>query len=224
MVLNKTNLQKLVLASLSANNTYKLVIKKLIFCLILFSFSAYSKDHITQAIIKSDPELVKQEIKKRMVSNKPISKQEQLYYFDLCHEVIARRRNAVQFPAYVIQQPHYYYYGAQPVPYYYSAQPVYTKAYPGDKDPEISFNCGLRCVLGTLGTIGALLYWFDSIANFQDTYNETTDKLVFASGVISFIALFSAVIEIDAKRRQHQEELYENAIQIKHIIYEIPLG
>jgi hypothetical protein len=222
MLLNKTNLQKLVLASLSANNTYKLVIKKLIFCLILFPCSAYSKDHISQAIIKSDPELVKQEINKRISSNNPINSQEQLYYLDLCHEVITRRRNAVQFPAYVIQQPHYYYYSAQPVPYYYSAQPVYTKAYPGDNDPEISFNCGARGILGTLGTLAALLYWQNSLTNY--TYSKTTDDLIIASGIISFIALFSALIEIDAIRRQHQEELYENAIQIKHIIYEIPLG
>lgn len=195
--------------------------KKLLIIIILFPFCIYAKDPIMQAIIKSDPELVKHEINKRISSNKPINKQEQLFYLDLCHEVITRRRNAIQFPAYVIQQPYYYYYGAQPVPYYYSSQPVYTKAYQNDKDPEISFNCGARGILGMLGTLGALLYWQNSLTNYR--YSKTTDDLIVATGVISFISLFSALIEIDAKRRQYQEELYENAIQIKHIMYEMPV-
>lgn len=188
----------------------------LIFLIIPFALSA--QDRLTNAIKLSNPRLVLQEINTRLSEGKPFSHKEQLFYLDFCEEVITRRRNAIQFPIY------------QSTPIYcngvltYYNKPVYTKAYTSDGEPEISVNCSLRCVLGTMGTIGALLYWYKSIINFPRTYGETTNKLVFASGVISFIALFSAVIEIEAKRRQYQEELYENAIQIKHIVYEIPVA
>lgn len=192
--------------------------KKLIFYFILFPFFSYSQNQISQAIIESNPELVKQEISKRISAHEPITLVEQQYYIELCQEVITRRRNALQFPEY------------QTTPLYcngmitYYSQPVYKKAFITDEEPGISFNCGLRFTLGTLGTIAALFYWHNSITNYKRTYSKTTSNAIIASGVISFIALLSAIIETDAKRKQHQEELYENAIKIKYLFYNLEIA
>lgn len=195
--------------------------KKLLIYLTLLPFSIHAKDSLSDAITKSDPDIVRAEIKKRMVSNKPISQQEVLFYLDLCQEVVTRRRNAVQFPSYVVQQPHYYYYGSQPVPYYTSSTPVYTKAYANDADPEVSVNCALRCGFGLIGTIGSLIYWCNSMGRFYDEHNTTLDITVFALGLTSIISFVSALNEVEANKKQYQEKLYENAIQIKHLIYNI---
>lgn len=185
--------------------------------LIFLSFTINCTDALFFAIKKSDPTLVKGEINKLIFKNQKPSIKDKCMYIDFAEEVIIRRRNAIQFPSYIIQQPHYYY-GAQPISCYYTSQPVYTNAYTTDEDPEISLSCGLRCILGTIGTMASFFHWQNSITNYKRACSKTTANLVFASGVISFIALCSAIIEINLKRKYHQEQLYENAIEIKHIL------
>lgn len=92
----------------------------------------------------------------------------------------------------------------------YYNKPVYKNAYITDENPEISFNCGVRFTLGALGTVASLFYWLNS--------NTTSTGLVITTGVISFFTLLSAIVEIETNRKQHQEQLYENAIEIKHIL------
>lgn len=192
--------------------------KKLLLLISLFTFTLHGTDALLFAIKKSDPKLVKCEINKLILKGQKPSIKDKHMYIDFAEEVIIRRHNAIQLPSYIIQQPHYYYYGAQPISCYYTSQPVYTNAYTTDEDPEISFNCRVRCILGTLGTIASFFYLQNSITNYKRAYSKTTANLVFASGVISFIALCSAIIEINLKRKYHQEQLYENAVEIKHIL------
>lgn len=188
---------------------------KLLLALLFLTLSLQAQDPIIAAIKLSNPLLVQKEIEKRAFEGNAISANDKLLYLNFCEEIITRRRNALQFPEY------------QTTPLYcngmitYYSQPVYKKAFITDEEPEISFNCGLRFALGSLRTIAALLYWHNSITNYKCTYSKTTNNAIIASGVISLIALFSAIIEIDINRKQYQEELYENAIKIKHIIYGI---
>lgn len=179
--------------------------KRILIFIIFIPLLTHSHDAITNAIKKSDPDLVKQEIKIQMLSNKPISKQEQLYYLDLCQEVITRRRNAIQFPN------------------YYNGSAVYTPAFPSDSISKIS-PADLFTFIASLA--GTLLSLPIGISIAQET-RPPHDGLIMLSALTSEITCISVLIYIITKRQNelkyHQEELYENAIQIKHIVYEIPV-
>lgn len=177
--------------------------KRILTLIIFIPFSSHSHDSITNAIIKSDIELVKQEIRIRMLSNNPINKQEQLYYLDLCHEVITRRRNAIQFPN------------------YYNGSAVYTPAFPNDSIAKISKGDLFTFIASLTGTLLSLPI---GISIAQETC-PPYDGLVMLCALTSEITCISVLIYVTKKRQDslkyHQEQLYENAIAIKHIIYNI---
>ncbi|GMU19708.1 MAG: hypothetical protein AMXMBFR12_09000 [Candidatus Babeliales bacterium] len=178
--------------------------KKLLSLVLSLSCALHGNDALFLAIKKSDPILVKSEIKKLASMDQKPSIKDKRMYIDFAEEVIIRRRNAIQFPIYECT-PVY----CNGMLSYYN-KPVYKNAYTTDVDPEISFNCGVRLTLGAFGTVASLFYWLNSYT--------TSTGLVITTGVISFFTLLSAIVEIEINRKQHQEQLYENAIEIKHIL------
>lgn len=177
--------------------------KKLLIIFILFPFCIYAKNPITQAIIKSDSELVKQEINKRISSNNPINPEEQRYYIDLCQEVITRRRNTIQFPN------------------YYNGSTVYTPAFPNDSVSEISAGDKFTFIASLAGTILSLPIGISIAQEKRPPYDGLVMLCAFASEITCFSILIYVLSKRQNELKYHQEELYENAIQIKHLIYNL---
>lgn len=176
--------------------------KKIFILLLLLPVTIKCNDSLTNAIKKSDPELVKKEIAKRISSQKPLTIEDQRFYLNFCDEVITRRRNAIQFPQ------------------YYEGRPIYTKAFYSDEEPSIPINCWFRGIIGLVGTMAALPYCFPQITDYSNNHNNTMNFGITIE-VISLCLFISAAYEIEVGRKLAQEQLYENAVQIKHLFYDI---
>lgn len=177
----------------------RLTMKKLLF-ILLFPFLTSCQEYITRAIIKSNPELVKKELEKRIATNLPFSVEEQRFYLNFCDEVITRRRNAIQFPR------------------YFDGRPIYTPAFPTDKLASPSSKEIAAFLIGLFGTLVSLPLGI-SIA---ENSTSSTDNLVMFTALLSEVGCFSLLCYCLIKRYDDalnfQEQLYENAIEIKHII------
>lgn len=173
--------------------------KKFFLSFILLPFAIQCHDTITKAIIKSDPELVKQEISLHIASGKAFTFEDKLRYIDFCEEVITRRRNAIQFPEY----------------YNGSARPA--RAFPTDETKPLSKR---EVVLGLASSAGFILGIPIGLViayHMKPPLDTVVASAACGTGLISLIILCALACHKEDELKKSQEQLYENSIEIKHL-------
>lgn len=175
------------------------IMKKLVLYLVISPVSVLCQDDIVKAIIKSDPKWVKIEISTRIKSGKPITNQERLKYIDFCEEVIVRRRNAIQFPK------------------YFDGRPTYTRAFPTDKEPSISTGEAAAVIGSLLGLILSLPIGISIAEQTEPPLNGLVVLTALGSEIACFVILWACLFRRDNELRKSQEDLYNDAIEIKHM-------
>lgn len=187
---------------------YNKVTMNMRIALLLIPLSLSAHDKLTTAIKLSNPALVEQEITLRLSQGKPFSLKEQFFYLNFCEEVITRRRNAIQFPDYS------------------NGSPIYTQAFSTDPVESISGRTTIKFLTGILGALATIPICLTILEDKWLTQNERKFWTIvpFATETFFLYLLISSLNEINqvvANRKKSQEQLYENAIQIKHRIYDI---
>lgn len=173
--------------------------KKFFLSFILLPFAIQCQDTITKAIIKSDPELVRQEISLHIASGKGFTFKDKLRYIDFCEEVITRRRNAIQFPEY----------------YNGSARP--TRAFPTDeKRPPSKREC-IVTLASLAGFILGLPIGLIIACHMEPPLDTAVALAACGTGLTSLIILCALACNEENELKKSQEQLYENSIEIKHL-------
>lgn len=177
--------------------------KLFIFSILFFTFNLHA-DALFDAIRKSNPALVKEEIQKKITTDMRFTEQEKQMYLDFAQEIITRRRNALSFPKYP------------------NGQALATDSI--EPQSLLSFIAAAVGIIGTIGTIPISIIFS---VTYHDAVSKLTEHEKLLSGIItgiieasSIYLLYSSLQKIDANdaiRIKQREKLFSNAVKIKHM-------